>query len=121
MPSPENVVPAPTKYEEAEAAAAAGPAAASERDAPFIFDGVSPNLDEREIRGRERGREGGGEWNWEKLSLRRGPNTLTAWMRQKERRLLKKVQRLLDIVATSQVPRQNSSRNDDLNISHNKQ
>ena len=56
MPSPENVVPAPTKYEEAEAAAAAGPAAAGERDAPFIFDGVSPNLDEREIRGRERGR-----------------------------------------------------------------
>ena len=34
----------------------AGPA--GERDAPFIFDAVSPNLDERrEIRGRERDRE----------------------------------------------------------------
>ena len=34
-----------------------GPGAAGERDAPFIFDGVSPNLDGRE-RGEIRGRRG---------------------------------------------------------------
>ena len=54
----------------------AGPA--GERDAPFIFDAVSPNLDERrEIRGRERDREESREWNWEKLSLRRGHTKYT--------------------------------------------
>ena len=111
MSSPENVDPAPTKYEEAEAeaAAAAGPAAAGERDAPFIFDGVSPNLDEREIRGRERGRR---RVELGKTVTEKRAKYTRCLDETERKKAVEKVQRLLDIVTTYQVlTRQNTMEN----------